>query len=142
MCKDALFRVGTGLHRLVLRTTGGRLLGRLAGMPVLLLTTTGRVTGRSRTTVLTTPVHDSGRIVLVASYGGDDRHPSWFLNLRDDPEVTVEMEGAVRPMRARVATDEEKQDLWPQVVDAYGGYGGYQGRTDRDIPVVILEPRG
>ncbi|MGI8685867.1 MAG: nitroreductase family deazaflavin-dependent oxidoreductase [Acidimicrobiales bacterium] len=142
MCKDALFRAVTGFHRLALRATGGRLLGRLAGMPVLLLTTTGRVTGRSRTTVLTTPVHDGDRIVLVASYGGDDRHPSWFLNLREDPDVTVEMEGRARAMRARIATDDEKADLWPQVVGAYGGYGSYQGRTDRDIPVVILEPPG
>lgn len=123
----------------MLRATGGRLLGRVAGMPVLVLTTTGRRTGRARTTVLTTPVHDDDRIVLVASYGGDDRHPAWFLNLRNVPTVTVEMDGRTRSMRARIASGEEKADLWPEVVAAYGGYGSYQGRTDRDIPVVILE---
>lgn len=111
-------------------------------MPVLLLTTTGRRTGRARRTVLTTPVHDDDRIVLVASYGGDDRHPAWFLNLRDAPDVTVAMEGRTRSMTARIASDEEKGDLWLRIVAAYGGYGSYQGRTDRDIPVVILEPPG
>jgi deazaflavin-dependent oxidoreductase (nitroreductase family) len=138
--KDAIFRVGTGIHRLLLRATGGRVFGRLAGMPVVLLTTTGRQTGRRRTTVLTTPVHDDGCVVLVASYGGDDRHPAWFLNLREDPAVTVEMKGRSRPMRARIATDDEKQELWPRILSAYGGYGGYQRRTGRDIPVVLLEP--
>jgi deazaflavin-dependent oxidoreductase (nitroreductase family) len=142
VCKDLLFRVGTGIHRLLLRGTGGRLGGRLAGMPVVLLTTTGRRTGRRRTTVLTTPVHDDDRVVLVASYGGDDRHPAWFLNLREHPDVEVEMDGRSRPMRARMATDDEKGDLWPQVVAAYGGYSGYQARTDREIPVVVLERRG
>lgn len=108
-------------------------------MPVLVLTTTGRRSGRRRQTMLTTPVHDDHRIVLVASYGGDPRHPAWFLNLRDHPEVTVTMGGKHRPMKARVATAEEKAELWPQIVRAYSGYGGYQERTEREIPVVVLE---
>lgn len=139
--KDALFKAGTGVHRAVMRATGGRVLGRLAGMPVVLLTTTGRRSGEQRTTVLTTPVHDDGRIVVVASYGGDDRHPAWFFNLRAEPDVTVEIEGRVRPMRARVAEGHERDDLWPRVVAAYGGYDSYRRRTDRDLPVVVLEPR-
>ena len=138
--KDELFKVGTRAHEAVLRATNGRVLGRAGGMPVLVLTTTGRKTGKRRSTVLTAPVHDERRLVLVASYGGDDRHPAWFLNLRDDPDVSVLMGGREQQMRARVATSEEKAELWPTIVRAYRGYGRYQGRTDRDVPVVILEP--
>jgi deazaflavin-dependent oxidoreductase (nitroreductase family) len=138
--KDVLFRVGTWLHRVVLRATGGRVLGRAGGMPVVLLTTTGRRSGRRRTTVLTSPVQDDDRVVLVASYGGDDRHPAWFLNLRDQPEVELTMHGHTRPMCARVASAEEKAALWPQVVSRYRGYDRYQQRTGRDIPLVVLEP--
>jgi len=137
--KDRLFKVGTGVHLAVFRATNGRWLGRAGGMPVLILSTTGRKSGKRRSTMLTTPVHDTTRIVLVASYGGDDRHPQWFLNLRDDPDVAVIMAGANRTMRARIAGPEEKAELWPQIVDAYAGYESYQDRTDRDIPVVILE---
>jgi deazaflavin-dependent oxidoreductase (nitroreductase family) len=118
----------------------GRLLNRFFGMPVVRLTTTGRKSGKQRATMLTTPVHDGDRVVLVASYGGDDRHPAWFLNLRANPDVQIIMLGRRRAMRARVATAEEKAELWPRIVAAYKGYGGYQQRTDRDIPVVILEP--
>jgi deazaflavin-dependent oxidoreductase (nitroreductase family) len=139
--KDTAARWVTGVHRTVFKATNGRLLGRLGGMPVLMLTTTGRKSGKPRTTMLTSPVQEGGSLVVVASYGGDDRHPTWFLNLRDDPEVEVVMEGQRRRMRARVASTEEKQALWPDVTTAYGGYAGYQRRTDRDIPLVILEPR-
>lgn len=140
--KDDLFRAGTGLHKAILRATGGRVLGRLGGMPVLLLTTTGRKTGAKRTTVLTTPVYDGDEVVLVASNGGDDRHPVWFLNLQENPDVTIEMGRRVRPMRARVVTGAERDELWPAVVAAYGGYDSYRQRTEREIPVIVLAPRG
>ncbi|MDQ6910072.1 MAG: nitroreductase family deazaflavin-dependent oxidoreductase [Actinomycetota bacterium] len=140
--KDGLFKVGTGLHKAVLRATKGRLLGRAGGMPVLILTTTGRRSGTKRSTVLTSPICEHDRVLLVASYGGDDRHPAWFLNLRDDPEVTVTMAGEERTMRARVATGEEKAALWARVVGAYRGYARYQRNTGRDIPVVVLEHPG
>lgn len=139
--KDALFRLATSLHHAVLRVTGGRLAGRAGGMPVVLLSTTGRRSGTRRTTVLTSPLQEEDRVVLVASYGGDDRHPAWFLNLREHPEVELTMEGRSRSMRARVASDAEKAVLWPRVVAHYGGYERYQERTGRDIPLVILEPR-
>lgn len=138
--KDLMARVVTGAHEAVFRASGGRLLGSFGGMPVLVLTTIGRKSGQPRSTMLTVPVRDGERLVLVASYGGDDRHPAWFLNLRDNPDVTVTMDGRTRPMRARVASPEEKADLWPRVVAAYQGYGGYQSRTSREIPVVIVEP--
>lgn len=138
--KDMIAKISTMIHRTIYRTSGGRILGRAFGMPVLELETIGRKTGKPRNTMLTTPVRDDDRVVLVASYGGDDRHPAWFLNLRDDPNVKVTSDGKTRSMTARVATAEEKAELWPQVVQAYKGYGGYQDRTDRDIPLVILTP--
>ena len=109
-------------------------------MPVVQLNTVGRKSGKKRTTMLTSPVQDGDRVVLVASYGGDDRNPSWFLNLRDNPEVELTMHGRTRPMKARVATADEKAELWPRVVAAHKGYGQYQTRTEREIPLVILEP--
>jgi deazaflavin-dependent oxidoreductase (nitroreductase family) len=138
--KDAVAKVLSGLHEVVFRASNGRVGNRGFGMPVLRLTTTGRRTGKRRTTMLTSPVQDGDRIVLVASYGGDDRHPTWFLNLRDNPDVEVMMEGGTRPMHARVASRDEKAELWPRVVATYRGYGQYQERTNRDIPLVILEP--
>jgi deazaflavin-dependent oxidoreductase (nitroreductase family) len=138
--KDIGARLVTGFHEAVFRLTNGRLANRGFGMPVLVLTTAGRKSGKKRTTMLTSPVQDGDAVVLVASYGGDDRHPQWFLNLRDNPEVEITMDGRTRSMRARVASPEEKAELWPRVVEAYRGYGQYQRRTDRDIPLVICEP--
>lgn len=128
-------------HRAIRAASGGRLLSTAFGMPALELHTIGRKTGKERRVMLTTPVHDDERIVLVASKGGDDRHPDWYRNLVANPDVEITLDGRRRPMRARAATPEEKAELWPQVVAAYKGYAGYQRRTERDIPLVICEPR-
>ncbi len=136
--KDVMAKGTTQLHRALFRVSGGRVLGKAFGMPVLELETVGRKSGKARTTMLTAPIHDDDHMVLVASYGGDDRHPAWFLNLRDNPAVKVTTGGATRPMTARVATAEEKDALWPDITSAYKGYRGYQEKTDRDIPLVIL----
>lgn len=110
-------------------------------MPVLELTTTGRRSGRPRTVMLTSPVWESGAVVVVASRGGDDRHPAWFLNLRDHPEVEVAFAGEPRQvMRARVAIPAERAALWPRVIAAHPRYAEYQARTHREIPLVLLEP--
>lgn len=129
------------LHRTVLRLSGGRLLNRPFGMPTVELHTTGRRSGRRRSTLLTAPVHDERRTVLVASKGGDDRNPEWYLNLVANPDVELTIDGVTCPMRARTATPEEKAELWPQVTGKYKGYASYQRRTERDIPVIICEPR-
>lgn len=137
--KDVVFRGVNAFHRRLMSLTP---IGRsLAGMPVVVLETTGRKSGQTRQTVLTAPVVDGDTVVLVASYGGDSRHPAWYLNLRDQPDVAITMHGERREMRARTATADEKAELWPRIVRSYRGYGGYQKRTDRDIPVVLLTPR-
>jgi deazaflavin-dependent oxidoreductase (nitroreductase family) len=110
-------------------------------MSVLELTTIGRKSGRLRSVMLPSPVQQGETWVIVASRGGDDHHPAWFLNLRDHPDVEVVLEGKQKqPMRARIATPEERTRLWPQVTAAYKGYAGYQRKTDREIPLVLLEP--
>ncbi|MBW3662093.1 MAG: nitroreductase family deazaflavin-dependent oxidoreductase [Actinobacteria bacterium] len=129
-------------HEAVFKVSGGRLLGRLGGMPVVELTTTGRRSGEPRRTLLTSPVQlEDGSVVLVASNGGSDSHPAWYLNLRENPEVDLVVRGVRGPAMARTVTQDEKAALWPRITDAYRGYAGYQRSTDRDIPVVICEAR-
>jgi deazaflavin-dependent oxidoreductase (nitroreductase family) len=139
---DAGFKFVNAMHQSVLRLTGGRYPRTLMGMPAVELHTIGRKTGERRTTMLTSPVHDDTRIVLVASKGGDDRHPQWYRNLTANPEVEITIAGETKKMRARTASPEEKASLWPEILASYSGYGSYQKRADRDIPVVICEPRG
>ena len=139
MASDLLFTAVNVLHRGVLKATGGRVGGRLKRMPVVELTTTGRRSGEPRTVLLTSPLQRDGAYVVVASRGGDDRHPAWFLNLRDDPSVTVAARGRSQPMRARIPTGAERRALWAEVTDRFPHYGRYQDRTDREIPLVVLE---
>jgi deazaflavin-dependent oxidoreductase (nitroreductase family) len=138
---DVTAKVMNGMHRAVLHLSGGRVLNTAFGMPVVELHTTGRKSGARRTTMLTTPMRGDDRVVLIASKGGDERHPDWYRNLVADPDVEITMDGTTRKMRARTATAEEKAELWPQITRTYQGYAGYQQRTSRDIPVVICEPR-
>jgi deazaflavin-dependent oxidoreductase (nitroreductase family) len=139
--KDAMGRAFNVFHRTVFERSNGRLMGNLIGMPVVLLETTGRKTGKKRQSMLTSPLElDDERFVLVASWGGDDRHPKWFLNLQANPEVRVTMNGQKRQMRAREATREERAEMWPKVTSKFKNYGGYQTKTDREIPLVIVEP--
>ncbi len=92
--------------------------------------------------MLAVPITEGARLVLVASFGGDDRHPAWYLNLRANPEVRVTIAGSTRTMIARTATEEERTELWPRITSVFEGYASYQERTKRPIPVVILEPPG
>jgi deazaflavin-dependent oxidoreductase (nitroreductase family) len=138
---DFGLRTMSQVHRAIVHVTGGRVLGSAFGMPVVELRTVGRRSGLPRSTMLTAPVVDGDRVVLVASKGGDDRDPDWYRNLVADPEVELTIAGQHRLMRARPASPDEKAALWPRVVAAYHGYAGYQRRTERDIPVVICEPR-
>ena len=138
---DLQLKAMNTFHRALLKLSFGHLGWRAIGMPVLELTTTGRKSGQPRSVMLTSPVQQGDTIVIVASRGGDDHHPAWFLNLRDHPEVEVAFAGKPkRAMRARVANAQERAELWPRVTAAYKGYGDYQTKTDREIPLVLLEP--
>lgn len=138
-----MLKAMNGLHRLVLRVSGGRLGNDAMGMPVLELTTTGRRSGQRRSVMLTSPLTDDGHHVVVASRGGDDTHPAWFLNLRDDPRVEVSVRGGPRqPMTAHVATAQERARMWPLIASRHTNYAGYQERTTREIPLVLLLPEG
>ena len=139
--KDESAKVVNAIHRTLFTATSGRIGGRIAGMPALILKTKGRKSGVVRSTMLTAPIVEDDRVVIVASYGGDDREPSWSLNLRSDPEVEVTMGGSTKPMTARIASADERAELWPRVTSAYKGYAGYQTKTEREIPLVILTPR-
>ena len=124
----------------VYRKTDGRIGGRfLGGAPVCLVTYTGRRSGKKLTTPLIHIPHGDG-ILLVASQGGLDKHPLWYLNMRANPDIEVNEFGTVRAMRARQATPEEKLALWPVARDVYPDFDEYQARTDRDIPVMICTP--
>lgn len=139
MPSDAALSLMNCVHRTLIRLSGNRIGWRLSGMPVLELTTTGRRSGEARTTMLTTPLEQDGTIVLVASRGGDDRHPAWFLNLRDNPEVTVTLGGdPPRRMLAQIADESTRAELWPQITERFPNYAGYQRRTTREIPLVLL----
>ena len=141
MPSDFSLKTMNTVHRGLLKISAGRLGWRIGKMPVVELTTTGRKSGLPRSVMLTSPLQEGMTIVVVASRGGDDQHPAWFLNLRDNPEVEVSMNGeSKRPMRARPATPEERARMWPKIAAEYKNYAGYQTKTDREIPLVLLEP--
>jgi F420H(2)-dependent quinone reductase len=128
-------------HTLVYRGTHGLVGHRFPGAPpTLLLDHVGAKTGKTRTTPLTY-MRDGANFVLVASKGGHPRNPSWYHNLRANPDTKVQVGSQQRAVRARVATHAERTRLWPRVVELYGGYRDYQERTEREIPLVILEPK-
>lgn len=128
-------------HRFLQWITRGRVGWTMGDMPVIELTTIGRRSGEPRATMLTSPVREGDAYVVVASRGGDDRHPAWFLNLRDNPHVEAVIEGGARtPMLARVATPAERARLWPIITGRYSNNAGYQRKTAREIPLVLLEP--
>ena len=141
MPSDFALKTMNAVHRGLLKLTGGRVGWTGSGMPVLELTTTGRKSGEPRAVMLTSPLQQGNTLVVVASRGGDDTHPAWFLNLRDNPSVEVALKGeGKRPYRARIASSEERAELWPKVTADHKNYGGYQTKTEREIPLVLLEP--
>jgi deazaflavin-dependent oxidoreductase (nitroreductase family) len=138
-----LLRRLMGVHTLVYRASGGRIGHRLPGVgpPMLLLEHVGARSGARRTSPLLY-IADGDDVVIVASKGGYPKHPAWFHNLRAHPETTVQIGRERRAVRARVASAEERERLWPRVVEAYPGYAEYQARSlGREIPLVVLERR-
>jgi deazaflavin-dependent oxidoreductase (nitroreductase family) len=130
-----------GAHRVALKLTGGRVGWKLKGMPVVELTVAGRKSGEPRTVMLTSPLQEGSTYVVVASRGGDDKPPAWLLNIEASGDVQVARDGgAPQPWKARVATAEERARLWPLVTRDQPHYGGYQKKTEREIPLVLLSP--
>jgi deazaflavin-dependent oxidoreductase (nitroreductase family) len=126
------------LHTLLYRATRGMIGRRLVNNDMLLLTTVGRRTDKPHTVPLLY-LRDGDKLAVVASWGGRDTHPEWYLNLVAEPRVRVQVRDRRMEMSARTASPEERDRLWSQVVAAYDGYPTYQARTAREIPIVILE---
>ena len=143
-----IIKYGARLHVPVFRFTNGRIgskwrigAGWRKPVPTLLLNHVGRKSGTRFTTPLLY-LADGSRLVVVASQGGLPKNPQWFHNLVASPETTVELRGErSRAVRARVAEPEERAALWPRLVELYADFESYQAWTDREIPVVVLEPR-
>ncbi|MGZ4553128.1 MAG: nitroreductase/quinone reductase family protein [Mycobacteriaceae bacterium] len=141
MPSDAMLKAMNACHQVLLKISGERLGWSFGNMPALELTTTGRKSGQPRAVMLTSPLQEGSAVVVVASRGGDDRPPAWLLNLQAKPEVEVSLQGkAKQPMRARVATAEERARMWPRIAAEHKNYAGYQRKTSREIPLVLLEP--
>src|SRR5690348_6497688 len=128
------------LHRVVYAASGGRIGSRIWGLEIVLLTTIGRRSGRARTVPLCS-LRDGENFVVIASYGGLDRSPSWWLNLQREPRATLRLGRTIRDVVAREALSDERDRLWAQVTERAPGYLDYQRRTSRRIPLVLLEPK-
>ena len=139
--RNAMGRGAGKLHSSIYRASEGRVWGKMFGGNVLLLNTTGRKSGQRRTTPLLY-LRDGEDFVVIASNGGAPKHPAWYLNLKANPETTVELGDREVLVRAEEASSEEKARLWPKVVEMYSGYEGYRRKTDREIPLIFLHPIG
>ncbi len=136
-----LVNLATRANVALYQRTGGRLGGKLKGAPILLLQHVGRKSGHHRTTPVLY-LRDGGDLVIVASRGGSDAMPAWWLNLQDSPQTSVQIGSERLQVRARQASPEERARLWQAVVEMYPDYDAYRRRTRREIPVVILSPAG
>ena len=134
-----MMRMIAGTHEFWYRLSGGWIGGRFGRAPILLLTTKGRKSGRQRTTPLVY-LPDGENMVIIASNGGSDRHPEWWLNLRSEPKAEVQVGRDVRAVVAEKAEGAERDRLWREVNEIYHGYDEYQRSTEREIPVVVLRP--
>ena len=130
-------RAFIAVHSALYALSDGRIGGRMGTLRILLLTTTGRRTGRPRTVPLVF-FEDGERLVVIASKGGAPRDPQWWENLQKHPEAEVRVGAERRRMRARLASPEERARLWPRIKQENPAYAEYERRTAREIPVVLL----
>jgi len=140
MTRNPLIELFWNVHPRLYRWSGGRIGRKIWGLPVLLLTTTGRKSGLPRTRALMY-LPDGDAFVVIASNLGDARHPLWWLNLKANPEATVLVGREETAVRAREAQGEERERLWAAVVAIAPTYDAYKAATGREIPVVVLEAR-
>ena len=138
--RDTSARRLSTLHTLAYRFTGGRIGRRLVNNDMLLVTTTGRRSGRKHTIPLLY-LRDGDAVIVIASWGGRDYPPDWYLNVVADPEVSVQMNGAGWDAVAEELDEPERSTWWQHAVTAYDGYAEYQSRTKRVIPILRLSPR-
>ena len=136
----SLFKMFMRVQIAVFRLTNGKAMSAMRGMPILLLTTVGRKTGKRRTTPLMY-LRDGESYVITASNNGRDRQPAWFLNLQALPQVQIDVPGKRLDMSASVAAQKERDRLWAQLVAKAPFFDGYQKGTTRPIPMVLLRPR-
>ncbi len=134
---NALGRLFIAAHVGIYRMSNGRVGSKIAGLPVALLTTTGRKTGKVRT-VPVASFEDGGDVLIIASYGGSPQHPGWFHNMVAKPDVTVQVGARTYSARAEVVRGSERDRVWKMVVDRAPNFGEYQKKTTRVIPVVRL----
>jgi len=132
-------KTASTVHTVAYRASGGRIAGKAGNLPVLLLTTTGRKSGKQRTTPLLF-IRDSDDVVVVASNGGRDWFPAWWLNLKEHPAAVIEIGRERHQVIASKADPERRARLWPEFTAPYPGYLKYEARTTREIPLVILHP--
>ena len=135
----SIIRGAMSLVVFLYRATGGRIGGKMGRVGVLLLTSTGRKSGKQRTVPLVY-IRDGAAYVITASAGGADKHPGWFFNVRSNPQASIEVKDKRIPVVAEVAGTEKKPELWARLVEVAPNFAGYQKRTSRDIPMVILHP--
>ena len=128
------------IHRGLYKLTGGKVGANLGGRPMLLLTTTGRKSGKKRATPLQY-MRDGENMVVVASNGGNKNHPAWLYNIKANPEATAQAGKKVTKVRAETANADERARLWPLLLDVYHGYQDYEDETERTIQVVVLTPQ-
>jgi len=137
---DFTFKLANWANRTAIRCSGGRIGWIHKGTPIIEVTVTGRRSGEPRTTLLSAVAERNGAFVVIGSRGGDSKHPAWFLNMRDNPSVTVRNRSGTRQMTARLAEGDERVELWEQVAAKDDHYLRFQARTDRQFPIVVLEP--
>ena len=123
------------------RANGGKVGGNFDGAPLLLLHSTGAKSGQERVHPMMYQDLGDGRVAVFASYAGMDVNPAWYHNLVANPEASAEIGTETRAVRARVAGERERSPIWEKQKADYPGFAGYEKKTDRTIPVVILEPR-
>lgn len=134
-----IFRTVLSFLVFLYTSTGGRIGGRMNGVDVLLLTTTGRKSGKKRTLPLVY-IRDGSAYVITASAGGADKHPGWFFNVRSNPQATIRVKDKQIRVEAEVVGPEKKSELWARLLEVAPVFAGYQKRTSREIPMVILRP--
>jgi F420H(2)-dependent quinone reductase len=134
-----IFRQFIRFQVYVYRRSGGKRLGHIRGMPVLLLTTVGRKTGKTRVTPVVY-IRDGNKYVIIAANAGAKRNPGWFANLRANPQTTIEVDDTTLTVNSHKATKEEKGPLWERLVEQAPFFEGYRKKTTRDIPMIILQP--